>query len=110
MDSQVDLWMEVLRRHMKFGRLHWICSREVSGTRGRRSWSKYRFGSMLLEKKKLIRCHRLLMDRLFNEIEKEKDFIHKKGITKKKLIIPKVDLLAWYIDTTTSRCLRTYAA
>jgi hypothetical protein len=55
-------------------------------------------------------CHRLLVDRLFNEIEKEKDFIHKKGITKKKPITPKADLLAWYIDTTTSRCLRTYNA
>jgi hypothetical protein len=46
----------------------------------------------------------------FNGIEKEKDFIHKKGITKKKLIAPKADLLAWYIDTTTNRCLRTYGA
>jgi hypothetical protein len=55
-----------------------------------------------------MHCHRLLMDRLFNEIGKEKDFIHKKGITKKKLIAPKADLLAWYIDTTISRCLRTY--
>jgi hypothetical protein len=54
-----------------------------------------------------MRCHRLQVDRLFNEIEK-KDFIHKKGITKKKPIAPKVDLLAWYTDTTTSRCLRTY--
>jgi hypothetical protein len=53
-------------------------------------------------------CHRLLVDRLFNEIEK--DFIQKKGITKEKSIAPKVDLLAWYIDTTTSRCLRTYGA
>jgi hypothetical protein len=50
------------------------------------------------------------LDRLFNEIEKEKDFIHKKGIIKKKPIAPKADLLAWYIDTTTSRCLRTYGA
>jgi hypothetical protein len=49
-----------------------------------------------------------LVDRLFNEIEK--DFIQKKGITKEKSIAPKVDLLAWYIDTTTSRCLRTYGA
>jgi hypothetical protein len=57
-----------------------------------------------------MRCHRLLVDRLFNEIEKEKDFIHKKGITKKKSIAPKADLLAWYIDTTTSRCLRNYGA
>jgi hypothetical protein len=55
-----------------------------------------------------MRCHRLLLDRLFNEIEKEKDFIHMKGITKKKPIAPKTDLLAWYIDTTTSRCLGTY--
>jgi hypothetical protein len=55
-------------------------------------------------------CHRLLVDRHFNEIGKEKDFIRKKDITKKKLIAPKVDLLAWYIDTTTSRCLRTYDA
>jgi hypothetical protein len=55
-------------------------------------------------------CHRLLVDRLLNEIEKEKDFIHKKGITKKKSIAPKVDLLPWYIDTTTNRCLRTYDA
>jgi hypothetical protein len=55
-------------------------------------------------------CHRLLVDRLFNEIEKEKDFIHKKGITKKKSIAPKANTLAWYIDTTTSRCLRTYDA
>jgi hypothetical protein len=55
-------------------------------------------------------CHRLLVDRLLNEIEKEKDFIHKKGITKKKSIAPKVDLLPWYIDTTTNRCLRTYGA
>jgi hypothetical protein len=55
-------------------------------------------------------CHQLLVDRLFNEIGKEKDFIHKEGITKKKSIAPKADLLAWYIDTTTSRCLRTYDA
>jgi hypothetical protein len=107
MDSQADLWMEVLKRYLKFGRLRWICSREVSGTRGRRSWSKSRFGSMLLEKKPM-RCHRLLVDQLFNEIEKEKDFIHKKGITKKKSTTPKVKLLDWYIDITTSRCLRTY--
>jgi hypothetical protein len=61
----------------------------------------------LLERK-LMHCHRLLVDRLFNEIGKEKDFIHKKGITKKKSTAPKADLLAWYIYTTTSRCLRTY--
>jgi hypothetical protein len=58
-------------------------SQEVLGTRGRRSWSKSRFGSTLLERKPM-RYHRLLVDRLFNEIGKEKDFIHKKGITKKK--------------------------
>jgi hypothetical protein len=109
MDSQADLWTEVLKRYLKFGRLHWIYSREVSSTRGRRSWSKSRFRSTSLEKKPM-RCHRLLVDRLFNDIEKEKDFIHKKGITKKKLIAPKVDLLAWYINITTSRCLRTYGA
>jgi hypothetical protein len=57
-----------------------------------------------------MRCHRLLVDQLFNEIEKEKGFIHKKGITKKKSIAPKADLLGWYIDTTTSRCQRTYGA
>jgi hypothetical protein len=57
-----------------------------------------------------MHCHRLLVDLLFNEIEKEKDFIHKKGITKKKPIASKADLLAWYIDTTTIRCLRTYDA
>jgi hypothetical protein len=57
-----------------------------------------------------MRCHRLLVDRLFNEIEKEKDFIHKKCITEKESIAPKADLLAWYIDTTTIRCLRTYDA
>jgi hypothetical protein len=109
MDSQVDLWTEVLKRYLKFGRLRWICSREVLGTMGRWSWSKSRFRSTLLQKK-LMRCHRLLVDRLFNEIEKEKDFIHKKSITKKKSISPKADLLAWYIDTTTSRCLRSYGA
>jgi hypothetical protein len=27
-----------------------------------------------------------------------------------KPIAPKADLLAWYINTTTSRCLRTYDA
>jgi hypothetical protein len=27
-------------------------------------------------------CHRLLLDQLFNDIGKEKDFIHKKGTTK----------------------------
>jgi hypothetical protein len=42
------------------------------------------------------------VDRFFNEIEKEKDFIQIKGITRK------ANLLAWYSDTTTSRCLRTY--
>jgi hypothetical protein len=109
MDSQADLWTEVLKRYLKFGRLSWIRSQEVSGTRGRWSWSKSQFGSTLLEKKPMC-CHRLLVDWLFNEIEKEKDFIHKKGITKKKSIAPKADLLAWYIDTTTSRCLRTYGA
>jgi hypothetical protein len=57
-----------------------------------------------------MHCHWLLVDRLFNEIGKEKDFIHTKGITKKKSIAPKADLLAWYIDTTTNRCLRTYGA
>jgi hypothetical protein len=57
-----------------------------------------------------MRCHRLLVDQLFNEIGKEKDFIHKKGITKEKSIAPKADILAWYIDTTTIRCLRTYGA
>jgi hypothetical protein len=57
-----------------------------------------------------MRCHRLLVDQLFNEIGKEKDFIHKKGITKEKPIAPKADILAWYIDTTTIRCLRTYGA
>jgi hypothetical protein len=79
------------------------------GYKGRQSWSKSRFGYTLLDKKSM-RCHRLLVDRLFNKIEKEKDFIHKKGITKKKRITPKANLLAWYIDTTTSRCLRTYGA
>jgi hypothetical protein len=107
MDSQADLWTEVLKRYLKFRRLRWMCSQEVSSTRGRRSWSKSQFGSTLLEKKPM-RCHQLLVDRLFNEVEKGNDFIHKKGITKKKLIAPKADLLAWYIDTTTSRCLRTY--
>jgi hypothetical protein len=58
----------------------------------------------------MMHCHRRLVDRLFNEIEKEKDFIHKKSITKKKPIAPKADLFSWYIDTTTSRCLRTYGA
>jgi hypothetical protein len=57
-----------------------------------------------------MRCHWLLVNRLFNEIGKENDFIHKKGITKRKPIAPKAYLLAWYIDTTTSRCLRTYNA
>jgi hypothetical protein len=51
MDSQADLWTEVLKHYLKFGRLCWIYSREVSGTMGRQSWSKYRFGSMLLEEK-----------------------------------------------------------
>jgi hypothetical protein len=46
---------------------------------------------MLLEKKPMC-FHRFLVDRLFNEIEKEKDFIHKKGITKKKPIAPKADI------------------
>jgi hypothetical protein len=79
---------------------------EVSGTREIRNWPKSQFRSTLLGKKPM-RCHRLLVDRLFNGIEKEKDFIHKKGITEEKLIAPKAYLLAWYIDTTTSSCLRT---
>jgi hypothetical protein len=33
MDSQVDLWTEVLKCYLKFGRLCWIYSRKVSGTR-----------------------------------------------------------------------------
>jgi hypothetical protein len=82
-DSQVDLWAEVLKRYLKFGRLRWIYSQEVSGTRGRRCWSESQFGSMLLERKPMP-WHRLIVDQLFNEIEKENDFIHKKGITKKK--------------------------
>jgi hypothetical protein len=81
---------------------------ESFGYKGRQSWSKSRFGTTLLERKS-VHCHRLLVDQLFNEIEK-KDFIHKKGIIKEKPITPKVNLLAWYIDTTTSRCLRTYGA
>jgi hypothetical protein len=60
--------------------------------------------------RKPVCCHRLLVDRLFYEIEKEKDFIHKEGITKEKSIALKANLLAWYIDATTSRCLRTYDA
>jgi hypothetical protein len=109
MDSQADLWTEVLKRYLKFGRLCWICSRKLLGTRGRQSWSKSRFRSTLLERK-LVHCHQFLVDRLFNEIEKEKDFIHKKGIAKEKPIALKADLLAWYIEATTSRCLRTYSA
>jgi hypothetical protein len=109
MDSQADLWTEVLKHYLKFGRLHWICSQKVLGTRGRQSWSKSQFGSTLLERKP-VRCHRLLVDGLFTEVEKEKDFIHKKGITEEKPIAPKANLLAWYIDATTSRCLRTYDA
>jgi hypothetical protein len=57
-----------------------------------------------------MHCHRHQVDWLFNEIEKEKDFIHKKCITKKTSITPKADLLAWHFDTTTSRYLRTYRA
>jgi hypothetical protein len=108
MDSQADLWTEVLKRYLMFGRLRWICSRKVLGTRGRRSWSKSRFRSTLLERKP-VHCHRLQVDQHFNEIEKEKDFIDKRGITKEKPITPKADLLTWYIDATTSRCLRTYS-
>jgi hypothetical protein len=82
MDSQVDLWTEVLKRYLKFGRLCWICSREVSGTRGRQSWSKSRFESTLLKKKPM--CYqRLLVDRLFNEIEKERISFIRKTLQKK---------------------------
>jgi hypothetical protein len=45
-----------------------------------------------------VHCHRLQVDQHFNEIEKEKDFIDKRGITKEKPITPKADLLTWYID------------
>jgi hypothetical protein len=41
-----------------------------------------------------MRCHLLLVDRHYEE----------------KVDRPKADLLAWYIDTTTNRCLRTYDA
>jgi hypothetical protein len=97
MDSQADLWTEVLKRYLMFGRLHWIYSQEVLGTRGRWSWSKSRFGSTLLEKKPM-RCHRLLVGQLFIEIEEKKDFIHKKGITKKKPVALK---LIYWLGTST---------
>jgi hypothetical protein len=35
MDSQVDLWTDVLKRYLKFGRLHWISSRESFGYKGK---------------------------------------------------------------------------
>jgi hypothetical protein len=78
------------------------------GYKGKTEFVQISIRIYAIREKKPMRCHWLQVDRLFNEIEKEKDFIHKKGITKKKPIAPKVDLLAWYIDTTTSRCLRTY--
>jgi hypothetical protein len=82
MDSQADLWTEVLKHYLKFGRLHWICSQDVSGIRGRRSWSKSRFGSTLLEKKPMC-CHRLMVDRLFNEIEKKRISFKRKALQRK---------------------------
>jgi hypothetical protein len=109
MDSQADLWTEVLKRYLKFGRLRRISSREVSGIR-EDGVGPNLDSDLRCWRKKLTRCHRLLVDWLFNEIEKEKDFIHKKGTTKKKMIAPKANLLVWYINTTTSRCLRTYDA
>jgi hypothetical protein len=94
LDSQVDLWAEVLKRYSKFGRLRWICSKKVLSTRRKRNWFKYQFrcGSTLLEGEPM-RCHQLLVNQFLNKIKK-RNFIHKKGvITKEKPIAPKIDLL-----------------
>jgi hypothetical protein len=49
---------------------------ESFGYKGRQSWSKSRFGTTLLERKS-VHCHRLLVDQLFNEIEKRISFVRK---------------------------------
>ena len=50
--------------------------------------------------KEPMRCHRLLVNRLFDKqlIKREILFI-KEVITKEESIAPKANLLAWYIDT-----------
>jgi hypothetical protein len=95
LDSQVDLWAEVLKRYSMFGGFHWICSQKVSSTRKKWNWFKYRFRcrSTLLEGEPM-HCHWLLVNQFLNKIKKG-NFIHKKRvITKEKPIAPKVDLSA----------------
>jgi hypothetical protein len=81
---------------LEFGGLCWICSQEVSSSSRRWNWFKYRFKlrSTLLGKEPM-RCHRLLVNRLFDKqlIKREILFI-KEVITKEESIAPKANLSA----------------
>jgi hypothetical protein len=81
---------------LEFRGLSWIYSQKVLSSSRRRNWFKYQFrlGSTLLEKEPM-RCHRLLVNRLFDKqlIKREILFI-KEVITKEESIAPKANLSA----------------
>jgi hypothetical protein len=84
------------RALLEFGGLSWIYSQKVLSSSRRRNWFKYQFrlGSTLLVKEPM-RCHRLLVNRLFDKQLIKREILFKKEvITKEESIAPKANLLA----------------
>jgi hypothetical protein len=81
---------------LKFGGLSWIYSQKVLSSSRRRNWFKYRFrlGSTLLGREPM-RCHRLLVNQLFDkQLIKREILLIKEVITKEESIAPKANLSA----------------
>jgi hypothetical protein len=80
---------------LEFRGLSWIYSQKHLSSSRRWNWFKYRFrlGSTLVEE--LMRCHQLLVNRLFNKQLIKREFLFiKEVITKEESIAPKANLSA----------------
>jgi hypothetical protein len=79
---------------LEFRGLSWICSQKLLSSSRRWNWFKYRFrlGSTLVEE--LMRCHQLLVNRLFNKQLIKREFLFIKEVITKESIAPKANLSA----------------